>query len=101
MSLRRVWITVVAPLLTVTDRVDFTQDGGVNPTGSNPSAKVGVLLICQWGRSGKPPSDQATAGSQKKIVGISTRLLHELGIVAVFGFQFVKYKFYRHLRRVS
>jgi len=46
-------------------------------------------------------SDEAPADSLKEIFGIGTRPLHNLGIVAVFDFHFLKYKFHSNFRFVS
>ena len=54
-----------------------------------------------WSSSKNPTSGEALAGSQKEILGISTRLFHDRRIVAVFDFRFLKCKFYSNLRCVS
>src|ERR1700686_2706898 len=44
------------------------------------------------------PSDEALADSLQEILAISTRLLHDLRIVAVFDFHLLKGKFHSDLR---
>jgi hypothetical protein len=46
-------------------------------------------------------SEEALADSQKEILGIGTRLLHDPRIVAVFDFRLMKYKCHCNLRFVS
>jgi hypothetical protein len=50
---------------------------------------------------GKLASNEALAGSPKKILGIGTRLLHGPRIVALFELHFMKDQFHSNLRCVS
>jgi len=62
-----------------------------------------MSLICRqqlWWLLGQP-SDEAVAHSQKEVLGISTRLLHDPRVVAVFDFRLMKYKIHCDLRSVS